>query len=204
MQGRSNVARLAIITATVLLFVTAGISRLQAQPVPPPFGLQWGATPERLQGFVDRTGSKAERRSEAAGRETLELTGPFPNQPFHRLAFTFETGQLIQVAVHYALPEDNAGAKQLVTSLRWELERSLGPGELLETGTETNPEGYQETRRLFRWQRDGCAVWLISLQVSNGGGGAASGPQPGREGEISVVYANLGLGRRLEIEGAGG
>jgi hypothetical protein len=172
--------------------------RLRAQPVPPPFGLQWGVTPERVQGLVGRTGSKAERRSEAAGRETLELTGPFPNQPFHRLGFTFETGQLIQVAVHYALPEDNAGAKQLVTSLRWELERSLGPGELLETGTETNPEGYQEARRVFRWQRDGCAVWLISLQVSSG----APGQQ--HEGEISVVYANLGLGRRLEIEGEGG
>jgi hypothetical protein len=139
-----------------------------------------------------------ERRTEAAGRETLELTGPFSNQPFHRLAFTFETGQLIQVAVHYPLPEAGAGAKQLVTSLRWELERSLGPGELLETGTESNPEGYQEARRVFRWQRDGCAVWLISLQLNN----SSAGQQ--REGEISVVYANLGLGRRLEIEGAGG
>jgi hypothetical protein len=196
MQARSSVVRLII--AAIILFVTADIPRLLAQPVPPPFGLQWGETPERVQGLVDRTGSKAERRAEAAGRETLELTGPFPNRPFHRLALTFETGQLIQVAVHYLLPEDNLNAKQLVTSLRWELERSLGPGELLETGTEANPEGYQEARRVFRWQRDGCAVWLISLEVS----GSSSGQ--GREGEISVVYANLGLGRRLEIEGAGG
>lgn len=185
-------------TVAILLFVMANAIGLRAQPVPPPFGLQWGDPAERVRGLADRTGSKAERRTEADGRETLEFTGPFPNQPFHRLAFTFETGQLIQVAVHYPLPEDGAGAKQLMTSLRWELERSLGPGELLETGTENNPEGYQEARRVFRWQHDGCAVWLISLQVTN------SSPGQQREGEISVVYANLGLGRRLEIEGAGG
>ena len=189
-------ARLTIIAAIILL-VTADAPGLRAQPIPPPFGLQWGETPERVQGLVDRTGSKAERRTEAAGRETLELTGPFPDQPFHRLAFTFETGQLIQVAVHYPLPENSVNAKQLVTSLRWELERSLGPGELLEMGTETNPEDYQETRRVFRWQRDGCAVWLISLEVSRGSS------SQGREGELSVVYANLGLGRRLEIESGG-
>ncbi|MBV9998669.1 MAG: hypothetical protein JO015_06095 [Verrucomicrobia bacterium] len=186
-----------IIGAIFLLI--AGASELRAQLIPPPFGLQWGETPERVQSLAGRTGSKAERRTEAPGRETFELTAPFPDRPFHRLAFTFETGQLIQVAVHYPLPEDGAGAKQLVTSLRWELERSLGPGELLETGTETNPDRYQEARRVFRWQRDGCAVWLISLELSNGSPG-----EQRREGEISVVYANLGLGRRLEIEGAGG
>jgi hypothetical protein len=198
-DGSLIVMRLIVSAAIVLLSVTAGISRLRAQPIPPPFGLQWGETPERVQGLADRTGSNAERRTEAAGRETVELTGPFPDQPFHRLAFTFETGQLIQVAVHYALPEDSAGAKQLGTSLRGELERSLGPGELLETRTETNPDGYQEARRVFRWQRDGCAVWLMSLQVSGG-----SPDEQRHEGEISVVYANRGLGRRLEIEGAGG
>jgi hypothetical protein len=185
-----------ILAATILfVFMIRGASPLRAQPVPLPFGLQWGDTPERIQGLADRTGSKAERQAEGAGRETVELTGLFPDRPFHRLAFTFETGQLIQVAIHYPMPDYNAGAKQLVTSLRWELERSLGPGELLETGTEHNPEGLQEARRVFRWQRDGCAVWLISLQVNDSSG-------TGREGEVSVVYANLGLGRRLEIEHA--
>ncbi|MBV9488868.1 MAG: hypothetical protein JO069_03970 [Verrucomicrobia bacterium] len=163
------------------------------QPISPPFGLQWGETPELVQASAQRAGSTVERRTGPAGRDRLELTGPFPGQRFCRLRFTFESERLIQVIVDYPQPEDAPEAKQLLMSVRAELEQSLGATELLETGTETNQDGYQETRHVFRWQRDGCAVWLISLEVS-------SGADRLRKGILSVVYSNLGLGRRLEIE----
>jgi len=166
-----------------------------AEIIPPPFGLQWGGTLARILSFAERTGSRIEKQAGSSGRETVDVRGPFSNQRYQRLGFTFQDDRLVQVAVYYQAPEDTNEARELLAALRGEIEQSVGPGELLETGSEKNGDGYLETRRVFRWQRDGCAIWLISMQVKTGDD---SDPPLG---EISVVYANLGLSRQIEIDG---
>jgi hypothetical protein len=164
------------------------------QVIAAPFGLQWGETPTRILSFAERTSSGIEKKSGSSGRDTIEVQGPFLNQRYQRLGFTFQADRMVQVAVYYPVPEDSGEAKELLATLRREIEQSFGPGQLLETGSEKNTDGYLETRRVFRWEREGSAIWLISMQVRNAG--ELSTPR----GEISVVYANLGLGRKLEIE----
>jgi hypothetical protein len=170
------------------------IGSAAGQVISPPFGLQWGEPPAPILSFADRTGSGVQIRSGSSGRNIIEVRGPFPNQRYQRLGFTFQADHLIQVAVYYQAPEDGNEAKQLLAGLRGEIEQSFGPGQLLETGSEKNADGYMENRRVFRWEREGCAIWLISMQVRN-----AEDLSP-PVGEISVVYANLGLSRQLEID----
>ena len=169
-----------------------------AQVIPAPFGLQWGEPPGPILAFADRAGSGIQLRSGSSGRETIEVRGPFSNQRYQRLGFTFQGDHLIQVAVYYQAPEDGNEARELLAALRREIEQSFGPGQLLETGSEKNPDGYLENRRVFRWEREGCAIWLISMQVGN----AEETSSP--IGEISVVYANLALSRQLEIDSQAG
>jgi hypothetical protein len=165
-----------------------------AQVIPAPFGLKWGEPPAPILSFADRTGSAIQLRSGSAGRETIEVRGPFSNQRYQRLGFTFQADHLVQVAVYYQAPEDGNDGKELLAALRREIEQSFGPGQLLETGSEKNADGYLENRRVFRWEREGCAIWLISMQVRNAEG------QSSPAGEISVVYSNLALSRQVEID----
>jgi hypothetical protein len=171
---------------------------LVAQVIPAPFGLQWGEAQARIVAFAERVGSKTQVRSGGSGRETIEVLGPFPNQRYQRLGFTFQSNHLVQIATYYPAPENTNEIGDFLAALRGEIEQSFGPGQLLETGSEKNADGHLETRRVFRWEREGCAIWLVLIQVQPGGGLSP------RRGEISVVYANLGLGRRLEIESARG
>jgi len=147
--------------------------------------------------ICDRSGdscAKIVTQSGSSGRETIEVRGPFSNQRYQRLGFSFQADRLVQVAVYYQAPEESNEARELLAALRGEIEQTFGPGELLETGSEKNVDGYLESRRVFRWERSGCAIWLISMQVKTADD---LGPPLG---EISVVYANLGLGRQLEID----
>jgi hypothetical protein len=169
-----------------------------AQVIPAPFGLQWGEPPAPILSFADRTGSGIQLRSGASGRDTIEVRGPFSNQRYQRLGFTFQSDHLVQVAVYYRAPDDGNEARELLAALRGEIEQSFGPGQLLETGSEKNADGYLENRRVFRWEREGCAIWLISMQVRN------ADDQSPPVGEISVVYSNLGLSRQLEIDSQAG
>jgi len=193
----------------VAIWLSAAPS-VPGQLISAPFGLKWGETEGRIMAFAAHAGSGPQLMSGNSGRETIDIGGPFPNQRFQRLGFTFQSNRLVQVAVYYSVPENMNEAGELLTGLRGEIEQSFGPGQLLETGTEKNAEGYLETRRVFRWEREGCAIWLVSMEVQNAGDAphipnSLSEPgtsQPARRGEISVVYANLGLGRQLEIESA--
>jgi hypothetical protein len=164
------------------------------QVIPAPFGLQWGEPPAAILSFADRVGSGIQLRSGSSGRETIDVRGPFLNQRYQRLGFTFQGDHLVQVAVYYRAPDDGNEARELLAALRCEIEQSFGPGQLLETGSEKNADGYLENRRVFRWEREGCAIWLISMQVRN-----AEDLSP-PVGEISVVYSNLALSRQIEID----
>jgi hypothetical protein len=179
----------------LLAFCFTATASTATETIPPPFGLQWGGTPARILSFAERTASRIEKRAGSSGRETIDVRGPFSDHRYQRLGFTFQDDHLVQVAAYYQAPEDGDKARELLTALRGEIEQSFGPGELLETGNEKNVEGYLETRRVFRWQRDGCVIWLISMQVKT-----VEDLGPPR-GEISVVYANLGLSRQIEIDG---
>jgi hypothetical protein len=196
MKSRGRVDRLLIFAFGGLgALCFSAIASATAQVIPAPFGLEWGEASAPILSFAEHTGSKIETQSGSSGRETIEVHGPFSNQRYQRLGFTFQADRLVQVAVYYQAPEDSNEARELLAALRGEVEQSFGPGELLETGREKNADGYLETRRVFRWERNGCAIWLISMQVKT-----ADDLGPPR-GEISVVYANLGLGRKLEIDG---
>ncbi|HEY4784093.1 MAG TPA: hypothetical protein VIH54_19890 [Chthoniobacterales bacterium] len=173
----------------------SAIASAGAQVIPAPFGLKWGDTSAPILSFAEHTGSKIETQSGSSGRETIEVRGPFSNQRYQRLGFTFQADRLVQVAAYYQAPDESNEARELLAALRGEIEQSFGSGELLETGSEKNVDGYLETRRVFRWERNGCAIWLISMQVKT-----AKDLGPPR-GEISVVYANLGLSRQIEIDG---
>jgi hypothetical protein len=179
----------------LLALCFSAIASAGAQVIPAPFGLKWGDTSAPILSFAEHTGSKIETQSGSSGRETIEVRGPFSNQRYQRLGFTFQADRLVQVAAYYQAPDESNEARELRAALRGEIEQSFGSGELLETGSEKNVDGYLETRRVFRWERNGCAIWLISLQVKT-----AEDLGPPR-GEISVVYANLGLSRQIEIDG---
>jgi hypothetical protein len=179
-----------------LLIVALWLCAISAvgQVIPAPFGLKWGEPPAPILAFADRAGSGIQMRSGTSGRETIEVRGPFSNQRYQRLGFTFQGDHLVQVTVYYRAPEDGNEARELLAALRCEIEQAFGPGQLLETGSEKNADGYLENRRVFRWEREGCAIWLISMQVRN-----AEDLSP-PAGEISVVYSNLTLSRQLEID----
>jgi hypothetical protein len=179
----------------LLALCFSAIASAGAQVIPAPFGLKWGDASAPILSFAEHTGSKIETQSGSSGRETIEVRGPFSNQRYQRLGFTFQADRLVQVAAYYQAPDESNEARELLAALRGEIEQSFGSGELLETGSEKNVDGYLETRRVFRWERNGCAIWLISLQVKT-----AEDLGPPR-GEISVVYANLGLSRQIEIDG---
>jgi len=178
-----------------LALCVSAIASAGAQVITAPFGLKWGDPLAPMLSFADHTGSKINTQPGSSGRETIDVQGPFSNQRYQRLGFTFQADRLVQVAVYYRAPDESNEARELLAALRGEIEQSFGSGELLETGSEKNADGYLETRRVFRWERNGCAIWLISMQVKT-----AKDLGPPR-GEISVVYANLGLSRQIEIDG---
>src|SRR3982074_1167685 len=90
--------------------VTASAS---AETIPPPFGLQWGGTSAPILSFAEHTSSKIETQSGSSGRETIEVRGPFSNQRYQRLGFTFQEDHLVQVAAYYQAPEDGNKAREL-------------------------------------------------------------------------------------------
>jgi hypothetical protein len=186
--------RLPNLLGLLIVVLWVPVTSAVAQVIPAPFGLKWGEPPAPILSFADHAGSGVQLRSGSSGRETIEVRGPFSTQRYQRLGFTFQANHLVQVAVYYQAPEDGNEARELLAALRREIEQSFGPGQLLETGSEKNADGYLENRRVFRWEREGCAIWLISMQVGN----AEDSSPPA--GEISVVYSNLGLSRQLEID----
>jgi len=104
------------------------ISSATAQVIPAPFGLKWGEASAPILSFAEHTGSKIETQSGSSGRETIEVRGPFSNQRYQRLGFTFQADRLVQVAVYYQAPEESDKARELLAALRGEIEQSFGPG----------------------------------------------------------------------------
>ncbi|HEY0792965.1 MAG TPA: hypothetical protein VGD78_18010 [Chthoniobacterales bacterium] len=180
-------------SAAVLLgwIALLAAGRVGGQVIRPPFGLEWGASPQQVLDSARQSGVKVLEHEETPGHTTFEVS--ISQQPFNRVDFGFQAGHLIQIVVRY--PTSGNEGPGLVGSLRAEFQQGLGVGELLETGRQQNADGNEETRRVFRWQKEGCALWLILLEVRSEGRGRAS--------EVTAVYANLGLSRRLEIDAAG-
>ncbi len=180
----------------VLLCSVAGwtLAGAPLNPYAPPFGLHWGDGRAALVALAARANAPLTPvpDHEADERQAWEVR--YTGEAYREVRFTFVKDRLIEVTVRYPVPGEEDFGRPLLQSLRAELEAALGPGELSESGSETNPDGWRESRRVYRWADAGRAVWLTSLELRSTDRGE-------RRAEVLVVYTDLGLARRLELGG---
>jgi len=109
-----------------LALCVSAIASAGAQVIPAPFGLKWGDPLAPILSFAEHTGSKINTQPGSSGRETIDVQGPFSNQRYQRLGFTFQADRLVQVAVYYRAPDESNEARELLAALRGEIEQSFG------------------------------------------------------------------------------
>jgi hypothetical protein len=107
--------------------------------------------------------------------------------------FRFVDRKLCEVTLCYDRETAEASA-QLLFELRKQLELAEGNGQLTERGSEANPDGFIESRRVIQWLRSGIAIWLTELQLVD--------PQATEcaARTVSLTYSNLALRRATEFE----
>ncbi len=132
-----------------------------AQPVNPPFGLEWGESAERIENLLK--GAKADivdRHPVGDGRDAWTVEGLIQTG-LKRTVFYFRDDQLVEVELQYQDPSwDVAKYDDFMAQVRRRIEQKYGTGQLI--ARQREPEGdVMQTIVGYNWDESNTAIQLF-------------------------------------------
>jgi len=167
-QGLKNLIRVRgrtwLLVLTLLGASLAGDA--MADEIPPPFGLQWGQSDERIAKLL--TGAKANvvDKHMVADREAWTVEGLL-QAGLKRTVFYFKAGSLVEVELQYQSADwDIAKYDDFMTAVRRRIEQKYGTGQLI--AKTRGPEGdVVQTIIGYKWTQTDTAIELFYYAAEN-------------------------------------
>ena len=146
----------------IILFFLACFFRTaaRADEIPPPFGLQWGTSDERLARLLKGAKAKITDKHMIQGREAWTVEGLV--QPgLKRTVFYFQAGSLVEVELQYQNAAwDEAKYEEFMAQVRRRIEQKYGLGQLI-ARTKTPMGDVIQTVIGYKWNQNNTALELI-------------------------------------------
>lgn len=153
----------------LLLFLLAGAfaGSALADEIPPPFGLQWGQSNERIGKLLEGAKATVVDKHMVADREAWTVEGLL-QAGLKRTVFYFKTGSLVEVELQYQSPDwDIAKYDDFMTAVRRRIEQKYGAGQLI--AKTRAPEGdIMQTIIGYKWNQNDTAIELFYYSAENG------------------------------------
>jgi len=132
----------------------------QAQPINPPFGLEWGESAERLEKLLKGAKADIVDRHDVEGRQAWTVEGLIQTG-LKRTVFYFREGQLVEVELQYQSPDwDVAKYDDFMAQVRRRIEQKFGAGQLIARTRE--PAGdVMQTVVGYRWDENNTVIQLF-------------------------------------------
>jgi hypothetical protein len=165
--GRHSVIRHScFVIFHLLILVLAFPQHVSADEIPPPFGLQWGESDERLAKLLEGAKAKIVDKHMVADREAWTVEGLL-QQGLKRTVFYFKTGALVEVELQYQSPDwDIMKYDDFMSAVRKRIEQKYGAGQLI--AKTRAPEGdVIQTIVGYKWNQDNTAIELIYYSAEN-------------------------------------
>ena len=137
-----------------------------ADEIPPPFGLQWGESDERLAKLLEGAKATVVDKHMVADREAWTVEGLL-QQGLRRTVFYFRNGGLVEVELQYQSPDwDILKYDDFMSAVRKRIEQKYGEGQLIAKTRE--PEGdVMQTIIGYKWNQNNTAIELIYYSAEN-------------------------------------
>jgi hypothetical protein len=136
----------------------------QIIPIEPPFGLQWGESPENVRAWKEKMNYPSLEGKDKTGRDVIEIQGPFKDAKFDRLRFYFRENQLLEVELqflHAGTPEEGIEYEAINQTMlvKKTVDGRLGTGQIIKNQSGTkNGTKWQFIQQI--WTDEEHAVWL--------------------------------------------
>jgi hypothetical protein len=136
------------------------------QAIQPPFGLNWGESPENTQQWIKKNNHKSVQGINKDGRLVIETEGPFPDVTFNRIRFYFSEDQLTEVELQFNKilkknsPEEEAQTYTDALELKSLIDSLHGKGHLIrhdEGSDKHSPWKYIHQV----WTDEEHSIWLV-------------------------------------------
>lgn len=138
-----------------------------ADEIPPPFGLQWGESGDRLAKLLQGAKAQIVDKHMVADREAWTVEGLL-QQGLRRTVFYFKNGALVEVELQYQSPDwDILKYDDFMSAVRKRIEQKYGAGQLIAKSRE--PQGdVVQTIVGYKWTQNNTAIELIYYSAENG------------------------------------
>lgn len=158
----------------LLLFAFFLPTPSQADEIPPPFGLQWGESDERLSKLLAGAKAKIVDKHMVADREAWTVEGLL-QQGLKRTVFYFKDKSLVEVELQYQSPDwDIAKYDDFMAAVRRRIEQKYGAGQLIaKTRGPAEPTGPTEGIDIiqtvvgYKWNQNNTAIELFYYSAEN-------------------------------------
>ena len=168
-EGLKTFTRVPGRTCLLLLILLAGafLGGAFADEIPPPFGLQWGQSDERIGKLLQGAKATVVEKRMVAEREAWTVEGLL-QAGLKRTIFYFKTGSLVEVELQYQSPDwDIAKYDDFMNAVRRRIEQKYGAGQLI--AKSRAPEGdVVQTIIGYKWSQDDTAIELFYYSAENG------------------------------------
>jgi hypothetical protein len=152
------------LASIVLLVLGFLLTDARGEPIKPPFKLEWGETPQRLERLLTKV-PVVDRRT-LSGREVWEVHGIL-EKDLQRTLFYFKDGALVEVELQY---KTTGWAEEKYNGFMGDLRRTLtekyGEPELIAKKEEPLGEVIQKVVG-WKWNRDHTGVELYYFSAEN-------------------------------------
>ena len=167
MHGRgSNIRHSSFVIFHLLMLAILFPIRASADEIPPPFGLQWGESNDRLAKLLDGEKAQIVDKHMVADREAWTVEGLL-QQGLRRTVFYFKNGSLVEVELQYQSPDwDILKYDDFMSAVRRRIEQKYGAGQLI--AKTRAPEGdVIQTIVGYKWNQNDTAIELIYYSAEN-------------------------------------
>jgi len=138
----------------------------QTEEIRPPFGLNWGESPENTRKWIQKNQHKSVEGTAKDGRQVIEVEGPFPEVTFTRIRFHFSKNQLSEVELQFnqiknkETNEEEAKTYTDALDIKSLIDSIHGKGNLVknEKGEEPNHQ-WKYIHQI--WTDEEHSIWLV-------------------------------------------
>lgn len=150
-----------------LLMLAAFLPARAADEIPPPFGLQWGESGERLTKLLQGAKAQIVDKHTVGDRDAWTVEGLL-QQGLKRTVFYFRNNALVEVELQYQSPDwDILKYDDFMSAVRKRIEQKYGDGQLIAKSREPKGDVVQ-TIVGYKWTQNSTAIELIYYSAENG------------------------------------
>lgn len=156
------------ITLFALLFILIAHPAMALSPeeIKPPFGLQWGETPEHLEKLLKGAKAVVVDKHPIQDREAWTVEGLI-QADLRRTVFYFRAGQLSEVELQYQSDAwDTNKYNDFMSQVRQRIEKRYGAGQLV--ARSKTPDGtVMQTVVGYKWNQNNTSIQLIYFSAED-------------------------------------